>query len=387
MGWKGAVRFGALFVFLAILVALAPAPARSQATYLEPREGIWVGEALAYGQLEGGPLIWSGALNLHFDLEADSFGWINGDWVLDGSASMRFDQEASSLADVRIEQSYLGSGEFVDRFGLDEAGGVRDLDLYGDVAVGGTATTDQGTIFVEPQDHPFETRARILQADCYELQGEWVVQLEQLADDDGLDYQDLIGYFHASFVGDELDDRIRESIERLWSDIKTWSDDLFDTSVADEDRIFDLIFRAREISLARAAAESCDSSAADPETYVSGFTAGITLGMFNALKQYQWHDPESLFKGSDLRVLAAALGALGSSAGESAVASEIQNQTQEIVRGSVSAEGATCGPCVNLGSEENVMNAAIAGKLLGQEFEVDGERFSPDAIIRAAAGE
>lgn len=103
------------------------------------------------------------------------------------------------------------------------------------------------------------------------------------------------------------------------------------------------------------------------------FSLGLMYGMFGALTSND-------FTGSALLDMVAVLGALGGSGAQGPVVREIAKQTQRIVdENLVHADG--CDPCFRGGSEGEIFKAATAGKIIGQEFEIDGQTFSAEEII------
>lgn len=90
--WAMGTRMIVSVAVLALVTAhIAPAESQSTAPY-ELREGLWVGESIAWvelgGSAEGSSATFDGVLTTEFTMFVDEIGLVDGDWVLDGDAIM-----------------------------------------------------------------------------------------------------------------------------------------------------------------------------------------------------------------------------------------------------------------------------------------------------------
>jgi len=376
--WQRSItRVGIVSMSLAILVALIPTSARSQSPSSELREGTWVGESIVSAFLVGstpdGDASWAGALESRFILDV-SDGLVTGDWELSGNAGMRI-QTSESIYTALI---YEGEGVFEDLQNV-SIGPGRELEMAGAISTSGTATTSQGTFSVGTHESTFQSSVLIETADCYELSADWTLGLGQLALEAGWSAGTMDGSFQAAFAVDPLKDEAVRLIEELRIDTAAWADEVFDTGVVDRYEVIDLIVRGRAISLflADGINDCARAELDDPERYLAQFTFGIVEGLLRLLYSRE-------VNASDLVNIVVTLGPLGRSDITAIVGSEVQKQTQRIVDNGMSATGEGCSPCAHVGGEAEVIMAAVAGKILGQDFDIDGTTFSADQVLEAA---
>jgi len=362
---------------LGVLVVLLPGSAHSQSTPSDVREGTWVGEAIVGAFLLGptpdGNADWKGSLESHFILDVAD-GLITGDWELDGEAGMRL--QTSEI--VYTALFYDGEGVFED-FQNVSVGPGRELEMAGDVSTSGTATTSQGTFNVGPYKSTFRSSVLIETVDCYELSADWTLSLGQLASQAGWVGGVMVGSFQAAMAEDPVKDEAIRLIEELRIDTDVWAAEMFDTGVADRYAAIDLIARGRAISLflADGINDCARAELDDPERYQAQFTFGIVEGFLRLLYSRE-------VTASNLVNIVVALGPLGRSDITAVVGSEVQKQTQRIVEDGMSATGEGCSPCAHFGGEAEVIMAGVAGKLLGQNFNIDGMTFTADQVLEAA---
>lgn len=360
-------RAAVLAVTLIVLIGGVSLPAGSQSRFAL-REGLWVGESIASasldGSAEGASATFDGTIGSQFTLFVDENGFVDGDWILDGTGIVLISGPTSG----HLTQVYTGSGAFT--------GDHEGLGMSGTVVTDGSANVN-GRTFTISQPNPFALSIELDQSDCVLLIGDWIFPLELLAAGGEWSTIDIHGFFYATYVGDEVDDPILKDIEQLWKDQDSWGDEIVDTGFVDPREVFELMARAQQLAVALVDANDCLYERTwPPGNYLIIFAAEMAVEMLSALIVRD-------FDGEALHSMSIALSAIGNAAGvEGDVGEQIQIQAQTIMDANMTSDGDTCDPCL-AGDGLDVVLAALSGQNLGHSYDINGRTYSAERIIQA----
>jgi len=345
------------------------------------REGLWSGESVAIGHLqgavEGGSGTWDGGVGTQFVVLVDEEGRADGDWVLDGSGTVRV--TGSGMSGI-FNQVYTGDGVLM--------GENPRLIMSGSTQASGTATITQGgetvTVAVSGEPSAFSIELELTSATCFELVGEWLPPLEDMARDAGWSSVDIDGFFYAYYLGDDPDDALLQEIDQLVTDANAWGDALVGAGTYDDGGAQELVERALDIINRLSELEEClydnPMTGAEPLEFMVQFLATMVSDMAAGLEGHT-------FGGAALYDMSSLLLRLGAMSPDSrfgataeAASEGIRQQAQRIMSDNLVAEGEDCSPCMT-GDGREVLGGALSGQALGHSYDVGGTTFTPDEII------
>jgi hypothetical protein len=351
------------------LVAGQAVPAGSQSTPpYELREGLWVGESIAWAELggsaEGATATFDGVITTEFIMFVDENGTVDGDWILDGDAVMLM--MGSVNGDIVFD--YTGEGALTgDKEKIDMNGGV---DTLARATIGGRSVTYNGT-------QTFALPIQLTSADCYTLDGDWVFPLDTLAQDAEWTSRNIDGWFYAAYLGDAPDEALVAEINQLWDDQNAWSDTALATGNIDLGEVAVLLTRAQTLANRLAEADEClYEQTVHPDDFVTLFSITLTQGLLFVTATVE-------LDAVNVHSAAIALNMIGGSGLHESVSRAIQTQAQRIIGENMASDGDTCDPCMASGDTASVVSAALAGFELGHTFEVGGMTYTPERIVQA----
>jgi hypothetical protein len=366
--WTRGLRV-AVAAVVVTLVAGHAAPAGSQSTEpLELREGLWVGESIAWasltGSAEGASATFDGVIGTEFTMFVDDESVVDGDWILDGDAVMLL----SGSVNGDIVFDYKGAGALT--------GDQQTIEMAGDINTSALMTVG-GLSFPAKNAQPFAIPIQLMNADCYAVDGDWIFPLDAMAEDAEWSSRDITGWFYAAYFGDSPDEELVEEVQQLWADERAWSDAALENAEVDLGEVAVLMIRAQILADRIAEADEClYEQTGHPDDFKTLFTIVITAGLLSVATFAELDGP-------NVQLAAMALHMIGDSNLSEPTSQAIHRQVERIINENMASDGDTCDPCMTSGDTGEVASAALAALELGETVEVGGNTYTPERIIQA----